>query len=90
MSLMLLIKEKQHRYIDFPNDFCKLKIKSWRVSLRLVLKILEDSYIIPIICVQKKNKSFWENISWKQDKEYITWEYEKIVIDIENWRHEII
>lgn len=89
-DLVNILLEKQHTYISLHEPFFKFKNNINLISFRWWLAILDNQNIIPLFLFLKKDKNYWENISWKNNKKLIEYEYGLAVWDIENWNFEQI
>ena len=77
---------KSKNFISLKVPFYKVKLKIWNKSYRLLM--FSNEYFTKILFINifdKKDKKFWENISWKLSKNEILKFYEKNLDDIENW-----
>ncbi len=79
------LKEKQHNFIDLHSPFFKVKQNMGNVDFRSVIFIQKENKIIPLLIFLKKDKKFWENVSWKTHRDLILDEYEFALENIENW-----
>ncbi len=84
---ILLKKEKNFISLHFP--FLKFKNKINKVSFRWVIFLFMEEKIVPIFIALKKDKSKWENIFWKKNKDFLKKEFRKSRIDIKNWDFEV-
>lgn len=83
------LKNKKHKFISLHNPFFKLKNKIDLVEFRWVLAIYKNEKIIPLFIFLKKDKKYWENISWEIYEKIIESEFRLNVTDIEKWNYEV-
>lgn len=84
-DLVIALKNKSHTFINLNSQFFKIKNKINLVDFRWVLAFVENDKIIPLFIFLKKNKKYWENITWNNNEKLIELEFDLSVKDIENW-----
>lgn len=84
-DFILALKNKSHTFIFLNSQFFKIKNKINFVDFRWFLAFIENDKIIPLFIFPKKDKKYWENISWKNNEKLIESEFDFSVRDIENW-----
>ncbi len=89
INLVETLKNKEHKFISLHEPFLKFKNKINLVEFRWVLAVKDNSNIIPLFIFLKKDKKFWENVSWETQEKMIELEFELNVLDLENWNYEI-
>ena len=87
-DLVKALKNKSHTFINLHSPFYKIKNKINLVDFRWVLAFVENDKIIPLFIYPKKDKKYWDNISWKNNEKLIEIEFDLSVKDIENWNFE--
>ncbi len=83
------LADKKHNFISLHYPYFKIKQKINTVSVRWIVFIIENELIVPIILFLKKDKKYWKNLSWINNKDLILEEYKKALEDIKNWDFEI-
>jgi hypothetical protein len=82
------LKDKNHIFVWLHYPYFKIKWYVKMVSIRWILFLLDKNDIIPLMVFLKKDKKYWENVNWNEYKDFIWKEYDKALIDIENWEFE--
>jgi len=80
-TLSIFLKSKSHTLILLHSPFQKFKGKVWNSEIRWVAVVIKNT-IIPITIFLKKDKSLWENISWKTQESLILEEYDFATKDV--------
>lgn len=88
-ELAEVLKNKSHTFISLHDPFFKFKNSIKCVDFRWVLAYLYEDNIIPLFIFLKKDKKYWENISWKNNEAMIETEFLHHVQDIEAWDYTI-
>jgi hypothetical protein len=68
--------------------YVKLKNRINNLAFRWILAVIKNDRIIPLMMFTKKDKKYWDNINWKEYKDFIWYEYDKAVEDIKNMKFE--
>ncbi len=84
-----ILKNKYHTFIELHNPFLKVKNDINFVSFRWIIFTFKENKIVPIFIALKKDKKFWENITWGKDKDFIKSEFINNLEDIEKGDFEI-
>lgn len=84
------IKTKSKNFVELKIPFFKIRIKTKETSLRILVNYEEDLLTLIFINIfDKKDKKYWNNISWDLHKKEIQKWYESNLDCIEKWKYKI-
>ena len=81
-------KLKQTRQINLKTPYYKVKFNLWLITFRWVILEIKWWNMIPLLLYLKKDKNYWDNITWISFKKIILEAQSFALKDIENSRFE--
>lgn len=88
-ELILVLKTKQHKFISLHDPFFKFKNKINSTDFRWVIAFVDWKSVIPLFIFLKKDKKYWENVSWENHQKLIETEFNLATQDVQNGDYEI-
>jgi len=92
-TLSLLVGQlqaKSHTFINLHDPFLKCKLTLNGVEFRWVVSYISHNRIIPLFFVLKKDKKYWENVSWQTQRINIEKKFLQALDDIRSWDFEVV